>query len=77
MLYADVLIAESVQNPLRLGVIIFGLVRFLTIKNNQTSFFEKKPKPSQTDWFRSSPVRFLISKNRENLYAHISSRTRQ
>jgi hypothetical protein len=77
MLYADILIAESIQSPLRLGVIIFGLVQFLTIKNNQTGFFEKKPKPSQTDRFRSNPVRFLISKNGENLYAHISSRTRQ
>jgi hypothetical protein len=49
-------------------VIIFDLIRFLSIKNNQIDFFEKKPKPSQIDWFRFGPIQFLILKNWENLY---------
>jgi len=32
-------------------VIIFGSVRFLSKKSNQTEFFLKKPKPSQ-NWFK-------------------------
>jgi len=44
-----------------LGVIIFGSVQFLTIKNNQTGFFfEKKPKPNR-NWVKPTgfgPVRF-------------------
>jgi hypothetical protein len=35
-------------------MIIFGLVRFLSKKSNQTDFFLKKPKPVQTKWFRFS-----------------------
>ena len=56
----------------------FGSV-FTYKKQPNQFFFEKKTelKPSQTDRFRSGSVRFLILKNRENLYAHISSRTRQ
>jgi len=41
-------------------MIIFGLVRFLSKKSNQTDFFLKKPKPVQTDWFRFS----FLEKNR-------------
>ena len=40
----------SVTNGCRLGVIIFGSVRFLPTKNNQTGFIfflKKKPKPNR------------------------------
>jgi hypothetical protein len=37
-------------------VIIFGLIRFLLKKNNQTEFFLKKPKPVQTDRFRFGSI---------------------
>ena len=42
---------------MQLGVIIFGLIRFLYKKSNQTEmFFFKKPKPVQTDRFRFGSV---------------------
>jgi hypothetical protein len=37
-------------------VIIFGSVRFLSKKSNQTGFFLKKLKPIQTDRFRFGSV---------------------
>jgi len=45
-------------------VIIFGSVRFLSKKNNQTKFFfsKKKPIPVQTDRFRFGSVWFLGQK---------------
>jgi len=41
---------------LRLGVIIFGSVRFLTIKNNQTGFFFEKKNRNRTETESSRPV---------------------
>jgi hypothetical protein len=52
------------ENPNRLiGLIIFGSVRFLSKKNNQTEFKKKKkPKPVQTDRFWFDLV--FLEKNR-------------
>ena len=48
-------------------MIIFGSVRFLFIKTNQTDFFLKKLKPSQTDRFRFGSV-FNIKKPRKPIF---------
>jgi hypothetical protein len=50
----------------QVGVIIFGSVRFLPIKTNQTElfFFKKQLKPSLTDRFRFGSV-FNVKKPRK------------
>ena len=52
------------SSTLNLGLIIFGSVRFLHKKMNQTdiiNFKILKPKPIQTDWFRFGSV-FVVQK---------------
>ena len=46
----------------------FGSVRFLPIKKPNIFFFEKK---TETESNQPVLVRFLISKNRESLYAFL------
>jgi hypothetical protein len=43
----------ALEERVRVGVIIFSSVWFLSKKvTNPKYFFKKKPKPAQTDWFR-------------------------
>jgi len=50
-------------------VIIFGSVRFLFKKNNQTEFFKiKKLKPVQTDRFRFGSVWFFRTETGSNWF---------
>jgi hypothetical protein len=56
-------------NTTYVGVIIFGSVRFLPIKNNQT---EKKKKDPKLNRNRPKPTGFgsvFDAQNRKNLYA--------
>jgi hypothetical protein len=44
----------------KLGMIIFGSIRFLSNKSNQTEKkIKKKPKPGQTDRFRFGSIQFF------------------
>jgi len=55
-------------------VFIFGSVRFLSKKSNQTEFFfKKKPKPVQTDRFRFGSVRFFRAKTGSNWFGSVFS----
>jgi len=60
-----------------IGVIIFGLVRFLSKKSNQTEIFFKKtktePKLGQTDWFRCGSIWFFRAKTDSNRFGSVFS----
>jgi hypothetical protein len=60
-----------------IGVIIFGLVRFLSKKSNQTEIFLKKtktePKLGQTDWFRCGSIWFFRAKTDSNRFGSVFS----